>query len=192
MTYLARSSAVEIEDLDLSGSDIEFDPTLSETTPPSASVPERILDRVERVTGYDYGAIESHVAEEAELIADRVRERMRANIIETGNDLLAIKEKLRHGHFLPWIKFHFGWSERIIGRVAAYLTCLVDERTAIVAGRGSSANIEEAITGLVSNIGISLARRRLVGFFGLILDAVIKMSSTKPVRVEMTACTTKP
>ena len=112
MTYLARTSAVEIEDLDLSGSNIESEPTLSETTPPSASVLERIPDRVERVTGYDYGAIDSQVAEEAELIAARVRERMRANIIETGTDLLAIKAKLPHGGFLPWIQFHFGWGER--------------------------------------------------------------------------------
>jgi hypothetical protein len=29
-----------------------------------------------------------------------------------GNDLLAVKETLPHGQFLPWLKAEFGWSER--------------------------------------------------------------------------------
>ncbi|HEY7155624.1 MAG TPA: DUF3102 domain-containing protein [Gemmataceae bacterium] len=36
------------------------------------------------------------------------------DIIEVGNDLLAVKETLPHGQFLPWLKAEFGWSERSV------------------------------------------------------------------------------
>jgi hypothetical protein len=34
------------------------------------------------------------------------------DIIEVGNDLLAVKEALPHGQFLPWLRAEFGWGER--------------------------------------------------------------------------------
>lgn len=45
----------------------------------------------------------------------RIRERVKKtveDIIEIGTDLLAVKETLEHGHFGPWLKAEFGWSER--------------------------------------------------------------------------------
>ena len=47
--------------------------------------------------------------------ADRIRERVKKtveDIIDVGNDLLAVKEALPHGQFGPWLKAEFGWSER--------------------------------------------------------------------------------
>jgi hypothetical protein len=34
------------------------------------------------------------------------------NLIAVGNDLLAVKEVLPHGHFGPWLRAEFGWTER--------------------------------------------------------------------------------
>ena len=55
------------------------------------------------------------IAEKVRSSAERIRERVKKtveNIIEVGNELLAVKESLDHGHFLPWLKAEFGWSER--------------------------------------------------------------------------------
>src|SRR4051812_1880466 len=36
-----------------------------------------------------------------------------AGAIEVGNELLAIKEGLKHGQFGAWLKGEFGWGERM-------------------------------------------------------------------------------
>ena len=54
-------------------------------------------------------------ADKVRSAADRIRERVKKtveDIIEVGNDLLAVKEALPHGQFLPWLRAEFGWSER--------------------------------------------------------------------------------
>ena len=40
------------------------------------------------------------------------RDRSGGNIIEVGNDPLAVKESLVHGQFGPWLS-EFGWGERM-------------------------------------------------------------------------------
>ena len=67
------------------------------------------------VAGFNYDQLESKVAEEVRSSADRIREKVKKtveDIIDVGNDLLAVKEALGHGHFGPWLKAEFGWSER--------------------------------------------------------------------------------
>jgi gas vesicle protein len=67
------------------------------------------------VVGFNYDLLEAKVAEKVRSSADRIRERVKKtveDIIEVGNDLLAVKEALEHGHFGPWLKAEFGWSER--------------------------------------------------------------------------------
>ncbi len=67
------------------------------------------------VVGFNYDLLEAKVAERVRSSADRIRERVKKtveDIIEVGNDLLAVKEALEHGHFGPWLKAEFGWSER--------------------------------------------------------------------------------
>ena len=61
---------------------------------------------------FEYAGLSKQVIKEAEAVARRIRCRIRANIIDTGEDLLSIKDKLGHGNFGPWLKFYFGMSER--------------------------------------------------------------------------------
>lgn len=37
-------------------------------------------------------------------------------IIEIGQRLIEVKEKLGHGNFLPWIRDEFGWSDETAHR----------------------------------------------------------------------------
>jgi hypothetical protein len=67
------------------------------------------------VVGFNYELLETKVAEQVRSSAERIRERVKktvGDIIEIGNDLLAVKEALEHGQFGPWLKAEFGWSER--------------------------------------------------------------------------------
>jgi hypothetical protein len=53
--------------------------------------------------------------DELAVIADRIRARIRqttADIIATGNDLIAVQDRLEHGEFLAWIDREFGWTAR--------------------------------------------------------------------------------
>jgi hypothetical protein len=67
------------------------------------------------IIGFNYDLLETKLADKVRTAADRIRERIKKtveDIIEVGNDLLAVKEALPHGQFLPWLKAEFGWSER--------------------------------------------------------------------------------
>lgn len=67
------------------------------------------------VLAFDYSPLDTKIAEKARSTADRIRERLKKtleDLIEVGTDLLAVKEALPHGQFLPWLKAEFGWSER--------------------------------------------------------------------------------
>jgi hypothetical protein len=67
------------------------------------------------VIGFNYDLLETKLADKVRTAADRIRERVKKtveDIIEVGNDLLAVKETLPHGQFLPWLRAEFGWSER--------------------------------------------------------------------------------
>jgi uncharacterized protein YecE (DUF72 family) len=59
------------------------------------------------VVGFNYDLLEAKVAEKVRTSADRIRERVKKtveDIIDVGNDLLAVKEALPHGQFGPWLK----------------------------------------------------------------------------------------
>ena len=47
----------------------------------------------------DYSRLAPSIAKDARATAQRIRERNRAAIIDTGRDLIAIKGKLEHGLF---------------------------------------------------------------------------------------------
>lgn len=67
------------------------------------------------VVGFNYDVLEAQVADQARTTAERIRQRLRKtleDLIEVGNDLLAVKEALEHGQFLKWLRAEFGWSER--------------------------------------------------------------------------------
>lgn len=67
---------------------------------------------------FDYGSIAEPVAIEVREAAQRIKLRLRRSaedIIEIGKDLLAVKARIGHGNFLPWIEAEFG-----MGHSAAY------------------------------------------------------------------------
>ncbi len=68
---------------------------------------------------FDYAGIPSEAVTEVRAAAERIRVRMKRtaeDIIAIGLDLIAVKEKLPHGAFLPWIEAEFGMSESAAGR----------------------------------------------------------------------------
>lgn len=67
------------------------------------------------ILGFDYSPLDTKIAEKARSVADRIRERLKKtleDLIEVGSDLLAVKEAVGHGHFGPWLRAEFGWTER--------------------------------------------------------------------------------
>jgi hypothetical protein len=68
------------------------------------------------VVGFNYELLEPRAAEKVRASANCIREKVKKtleDIIEVGNDLLAVKEALPHGQFLPWLKAEFSWGERM-------------------------------------------------------------------------------
>lgn len=71
------------------------------------------------VTAFDYSALDADTANLARAMADTIRSRHRNTIkllLDTGRDLLEIKERLGHGHFGKWLKAEFDWTERTAER----------------------------------------------------------------------------
>lgn len=64
------------------------------------------MNDVERVE-FDYAELDAAIAKEARAAAERIRGRHKRQveaILETGRDLLVMKERLGHGHFGRWIE----------------------------------------------------------------------------------------
>lgn len=59
------------------------------------------------VVGFDYASLDQAQAQEAQAVAERIRSRMKAGIIETGLDLISIKAQIGHGAFGAWIEAEF-------------------------------------------------------------------------------------
>lgn len=71
---------------------------------------------------FDYAGISTEAATEARAAAERIRVRMKRtaeDIIAIGLDLVAVKERLPHGAFLPWIEAEFGMSQQSASRFMA-------------------------------------------------------------------------
>jgi hypothetical protein len=61
---------------------------------------------------FDYGAMDRETAEEARAVVTRFRERAQSYVMDTGRDLLAMKERLGHGLFLKWVEAEMGLTPR--------------------------------------------------------------------------------
>lgn len=107
MSDLSLSSHHQLEDFHFSDAHIQED---SSSRIPA--VLESVRPAMTPVFGFDYSGVSAAVAKEAEDTAERIRNRHRASIIDTGIDLCAIKDKLAHGKFGNWLSYHFGMSER--------------------------------------------------------------------------------
>jgi flagellar biosynthesis GTPase FlhF len=61
---------------------------------------------------FDYGELVPPIANQVKAAAERIRSGLLKSIIETGKDLILVKQKLEHGQFGPWLEAEFGWTER--------------------------------------------------------------------------------
>jgi len=69
--------------------------------------------------GYTYDDLDPRIVTAAKAAATRIRsliagiaEETVRREIQIGRELLAIKARLGHGHFGPWLAAEFGWSDR--------------------------------------------------------------------------------
>lgn len=73
------------------------------------------LQTIERGTAFDYAAVSPKVEAEVRAVAQRIRVRHQQHIeamLETGRDLLGVRDSLPHGRFGAWLSAEFGWAER--------------------------------------------------------------------------------
>jgi hypothetical protein len=80
--------------------------------------------------GFDYSLLTAEVAAEVRAAADRVRaanSRITSSILDTGRELRAVKKRLGHGHFGPWLKAEFGWSDRTANYLMRAADCFSDK-----------------------------------------------------------------
>jgi uncharacterized protein YueI len=64
---------------------------------------------------FDYSALQADVAADARAAAQRIRifnETMMENVANVGRELIAMKERLDHGAFTPWVEAELGLSIR--------------------------------------------------------------------------------
>ena len=54
--------------------------------------------------GFDYDAFGGNVTTDLRATATRIRARLANSVIETGRDLLEVKERLPHGDFIRWVE----------------------------------------------------------------------------------------
>jgi hypothetical protein len=68
------------------------------------------------IVGFNYDKLEPAARDVAKASAERIKAKVKKtlqDVIEIGNDLLAVKKALEHGHFGRWLKGEFGWGERM-------------------------------------------------------------------------------
>lgn len=65
--------------------------------------------------GFDYSSLDTQVTKRVQSSAEAIRQQVRSTLesaIKIGEELVAVKEALPHGQFLPWLRAEFGWAER--------------------------------------------------------------------------------
>jgi len=88
-----------------------------------ATTVEQVVDTISNAPAqaltFDYGVVGANVARDLQHTARRIRERMAMSVIETGRDLLAVKERLDHGQFIAWVEAECELSLRTAQRMMA-------------------------------------------------------------------------
>jgi Protein of unknown function (DUF3102) len=83
--------------------------------PKAIAIPTESKDELVVVGTFEYGSLETNVADQVQSAAHRIREcmlRTLAGIIGVGSELRAVKDALPHGQFSRWLRAEFGWTER--------------------------------------------------------------------------------
>ena len=161
MTYSSISDH-GIEELDLSNAGNHNQE--SEAIERSAAL-DVVMPSSSVVDGFHYTGVTAEVAKEAEATANRIRDRHRTSIIDTGYDLCAVKEKLEHGLFGKWLRFHFNMSERtaqnymnvaiVFGSTPKVIDVLPPTTVYKLAAKGASEQIRQSVIEGVAK-GLSL------------------------------------
>src|SRR3954451_21112221 len=73
-----------------------------------------LIERIEpaATVEFDYSALPADVAKEARAAVERYRRSVKVHVLETGRDLLTMKDRLGHGHFGRWLEAEFRMNER--------------------------------------------------------------------------------
>jgi DUF3102 family protein len=61
---------------------------------------------------FNYSSLSADLAADAQAAASRILDRLHKSIVDTGADLIAIKDRMKHGDFGAWIKAELRISER--------------------------------------------------------------------------------
>lgn len=64
------------------------------------------------LVAFDYGAMDADLARDARAVVERHRARTKAYVLDTGRDLISVKERLGHGNYLPWLRAEMGLEPR--------------------------------------------------------------------------------
>lgn len=70
-------------------------------------------DIIDVESRYDYSGLPVNVAKQVRSAADRIKKRLKrtvSDIIQTGLDLVAVKEQLSHGEWGVWLEAEFEWK----------------------------------------------------------------------------------
>jgi len=54
--------------------------------------------------GFDYASVPGDIANQMRTAADRVQQLRRAAVVDIGRELIAIKNRIEHGHFIEWVE----------------------------------------------------------------------------------------
>jgi predicted transcriptional regulator len=113
--------------------DTPLDPLSDCTVPEAATVAVLPALPVREAVAFDYSSLAPQIVAEAKATAERIRSRIRGTYVDTGRDLLAMKDRLGHGRFTAWLRAEFQMSERT-ARHYMGAARLSDLKTATVAG----------------------------------------------------------
>jgi hypothetical protein len=86
---------------------------------------------------FDYGSLPAEIRNEAKIIADEIKRRMRDAVIEVGAVLARIKDRLPHGQFGEWLSAEFGMTERTAQNYMAAAALAAKYETVSVLPAGS-------------------------------------------------------
>jgi len=81
-----------------------------EIIPPGTPLPDSPLKTLP--DAFDYSALDPGLAGRLRATAERIRARSKEAIIETGRDLIAIKDELAPGTFIAWVRAESGMTVR--------------------------------------------------------------------------------
>lgn len=77
------------------------------------------MDESRQLALFDYGTLDLDTRSFVQTKTAEIRilvKQTAQGIIEIGQRLIEVKEKLGHGNFLPWIRDEFGWSDETAHR----------------------------------------------------------------------------